>query len=109
MADTSKLKYIPADNYSISLVLHNREMVYFPDYDGKTRSYVETKRELNELISCLTTNPFGKVKFTIRLGYDSESFMDRDMLFYIVDEVIRSHRTSNIRIRKEYANISFKA
>lgn len=109
MADISKLKYVPADNYYISLILQNRESVYFYDYDRKIRSFAETKRVLNELISGLSTNPFGKVKFTILLGYDSKSFMDRDMLSHVVDEVIRNHKTSNIRIEKGSANISFKA
>lgn len=109
MADISKLKYVPADNYYISLILRNRASVYFYDYDRKIRSFAETKRELNGIISGLSTNPFGKVKLTILLGYDSESFMDRDMLSHVVDEVIRNHKTSNIRIEKGSANITFKA
>lgn len=109
MADISKLRYIPADNYVISLVLHNRELVKFPDYDGKTRTLWEAKKELYELIRQLATNPFGKVKLTVLSGYERDSAMDRDMLAYIVDEVIRYHRTTNIKIEKGAANIDLNA
>lgn len=109
MADISKLRYIPADNYVISLVLHNREIVKFTDYDGKARTLWDTKKELNELIRQLATNPFGKVKLTIRMGYENDSFMYRDMLAYVVDEVIRNHRTSKINIEKVSTNIDYKA
>lgn len=109
MADRSKLNYTPTDNYTISLVLYNRELVKFPDYDGKTRTLRETKTELNEIIHMLATNPFGKVKLTIRMGYDNASFMDRDMLAYVVDEVIRNHRASKINIEKGSTNIDYKA
>lgn len=109
MADRSKLKYTPTDNYTISLVLHNRELVKFPDYDGKTRTLWEAKTELDEILHMLATNPFGKVKLRILLGYDSDSFMDRDLLIYLTDDVIRKHRTSMIHIEKGVANIEYKA
>ena len=109
MADRSKLKYKPTDNYTISLVLHNHEFVKFPDYDGKTRTLWEAKKEFDEVILMLATNPFGKVTLRIILGHDSESFMDRDLLAYAVDEVIRKHRTSMIHIEKGAANISYNA
>lgn len=109
MADKLKLKYTPSDNYTISLGLHNGELIKFPDYDGKIRTLSEAKKELNDLVKQLTTNPFGKVKFTILMGYESDSFMDRSRLFNMVDEVIRNHRQSNIRIETSSANISYNA
>lgn len=109
MADFGKINYIPADNYSISLVLRNKESIQFPDYDNRFRTFSESRRELDDIIKGLSTNPFGKVTLTIKIGYDSESFMDRDILVMFVDEIIRRHRTSNIKIVKGVANISFKA
>lgn len=107
MADISKLKYTPTDNYSISLILQNRELVYFSDYDGKIRTFTDTKKELSDLISSLVTNPFGKVKLTIFVGYDTNSFTNREMLYLIVDEVIRNHQTRNIHIERKPANIQY--
>ncbi len=103
--DLSKLKYVPADNYYISLVLKNNERVCFLDYDHRIRTFAETGHILDEIATKLSTNPFGKVKLTIVVGYDAAGAKDRDMLLYIVDGVIRKHRTCNIRIERKTSNI----
>lgn len=110
MADYKKLYYIPSNNYVLSLILTNDNMVDFPDYDRKKRNIPETKNEIKELINQITSsNPFSspnaKAKLILRLGYTETGFNNRDMLYYIVDEIIRNHRTSPINIVKELANI----